>query len=292
VGGELRLMSVHAHADDESITMGGLLATCHDRGIRTANVCCTDGKLATIVAEDMPEETTRPHLAEIRRDELRAACAILGVDEVHFLDYGDSGMWGADTNQLPDAFWKADIDEAVGRVVALIRRFSPHVVVTYDGIGGYGHPDHIQTHRVTLLAVEASHMRTLYPEAGEPWRVQKLYYTSIPLSFLRRAADVAKAAGMPPPFGVENPEDLPFVTPDEWITTTVDIRAAVHRKRQALVAHHSQIAPDWPMLAISEEVTIEHFATEAYQLVISRVPISLPETDLFAGIAGEEAVPV
>jgi len=292
VGGELRLMSVHAHADDESITMGGLLATCHDRGIRTANVCCTDGKLATIVAEDMPEETTRPHLAEIRRDELRAACAILGVDEVHFLDYGDSGMWGADTNQLPDAFWKADIDEAVGRVVALIRRFRPHVVVTYDGIGGYGHPDHIQTHRVTLLAVEASHMRTLYPEAGEPWRVQKLYYTSIPLSFLRRAADVAKAAGMPPPFGVENPEDLPFVTPDEWITTTVDIRAAVHRKRQALVAHHSQIAPDWPMLAISEEVTIEHFATEAYQLVISRVPISLPETDLFAGIAGEEAVPV
>ncbi|HEY8756252.1 MAG TPA: N-acetyl-1-D-myo-inositol-2-amino-2-deoxy-alpha-D-glucopyranoside deacetylase [Candidatus Dormibacteraeota bacterium] len=292
MGGELRLMSVHAHADDESITMGGLLATCHDRGIRTANVCCTDGKLATIVAEDMPEETTRPHLAEIRRDELRAACAILGVDEVHFLDYGDSGMWGADTNQLPDAFWKADIDEAVGRVVALIRRFRPHVVVTYDGIGGYGHPDHIQTHRVTLLAVEASHMRTLYPEAGEPWRVQKLYYTSIPLSFLRRAADVAKAAGMPPPFGVENPEDLPFVTPDEWITTTVDIRAAVHRKRQALVAHHSQIAPDWPMLAISEEVTIEHFATEAYQLVISRVPISLPETDLFAGIAGEEAVPV
>jgi N-acetyl-1-D-myo-inositol-2-amino-2-deoxy-alpha-D-glucopyranoside deacetylase len=292
VSGELRLMSVHAHADDESITMGGLLAVCHDRGVRTANVCCTDGKLATIVAEDMPEEATRPRLAEIRQEELRAACAILGVDEVHFLGYGDSGMWGADTNQLPDAFWKADVDEAVGRVVTLIRRFRPHIVVTYDGVGGYGHPDHIQTHRVTLLAVEAAHMKTLYPEAGEPWRVSKLYYTSIPLSFLRKAAAMAREAGMPPPFGVDNPEDLPFVTPDEWITTVVDVREGIRRKRQALIAHHSQIAPDWPMLAIPEEVNIEQFGTEAFQLVVSRVPVSLPETDVFTGVTAEAAVPV
>jgi N-acetyl-1-D-myo-inositol-2-amino-2-deoxy-alpha-D-glucopyranoside deacetylase len=292
MGGELRLMSVHAHADDESITMGGLLATCADRGVRTANICCTDGKLATIVAPDMPEETTRPRLAEIRQQELRDACAILGVDEVHFLEYGDSGMWGEATNQLPDAFWRADIHEAVGRVVAHIRRFRPHVVVTYDGIGGYGHPDHIQTHRVTLLAVEAAHMRSLYPEAGEPWRVQKTYYTSIPLSFLKRAAEMAKAAGMAPPFGVEKPEDLPFVTPDEWITTTVDIKNAVRRKRRALIAHHSQIAPDWPMLAIPEEVNIEHFGTEAYQLVISHVPVTLPETDVFAGVTADEPVAV
>ncbi len=281
-------MSVHAHADDETITMGGLLATCADRGVRTANICCTDGKLATIVAPDMPEESTRPRLAEIRQEELRTACGILGVDEVHFLGYGDSGMWGEDTNQLPGAFWKADVNEAVGRVVEHIRRFRPQVVVTYDGVGGYGHPDHIQTHRVTLLAVEAAHMRTLYPEAGEPWRVQKLYYTSIPMSFLKRAAEMAKAAGMPPPFGVENPEDLPFVTPDAWITTTVDVRAGIPRKRRALLAHHSQIEPDWPMLAMPEEVNIEHFGTEAFQLVISRVPPTLPEDDVFAGIGGEQ----
>ncbi|MDQ6847586.1 MAG: PIG-L family deacetylase [Candidatus Dormibacteraeota bacterium] len=287
---QLRLLSVHAHADDESITMGGLLAISHDRGVRTVNVCCTDGKLATIVAEDMPEETTRPHLAEIRQQELRDACAILGVDEVHFLGYGDSGMWGADTNQLPDAFWKADVNEAVGRMVEHIRRFRPHVVVTYDGVGGYGHPDHIQTHRVTLLAVEAAHMKSLYPAAGEPWRVPKLYYTSIPVSFLRKAADFAKAAGMEPPFGVENPEDLPFVTPDAWITTTVDVRKGIRRKREAMIAHHSQIGPDWPLLAIPEEVNIEHFGEESFQLVISRVPVTLPETDVFAGIAVEEAV--
>ena len=284
----LRLLSVHAHADDESITMGGLLATCHDRGIRTANICCTDGKLATIVAADMPEEETRPRLAEIRQGELRAACAILGVEEVIFLGYGDSGMWGEPTNHLPDAFWMADLNEAVGRMVEQIRRFRPHVVVTYDGVGGYGHPDHIQTHRVTLLAVEAAHLRAMYPDRGDPWRVSKLYYTCIPLSFLRRAADLAKAAGREPPFGVENPADLPFVTPDEWVTSTVDIRDAITRKRQALIAHRSQIGPDWPMLSIPEEVSREHFPDESFQLALSRRPARLPETDLFDGVRADD----
>ncbi len=96
---------------------------------------------------------------------------------------------------------------------------------------------------------------------------------------------------MPPPFGVENPEDLPFVTPDEWVTTVVDVREGVRRKRAALIAHHSQIAPDWPMLAIPEEVNIEQFGDESFQLVISRVPATLPETDVFAGVTAEEAVP-
>ena len=288
----LRLMTVHAHADDESITMGGLLAVCADRGVRTANVCCTDGKLATIVAADMPEETTRPRLAEIRQEELRAACAILGVSEVHFLGYGDSGMWGEPTNQLPDAFWKADIDEAVGRLVKLIRAFRPQVVATYNGVGGYGHPDHIQTHRVTVLAVEAASMATLYPDAGDPWRVSKVYYTAISVSFMRRAAELARASGQPPPFGVENPEDLPFLTPDEWVTTTVDVRAGIRRKRDALRAHHSQIGEDWPMLAMPEDVNIEHFGEETYELAIAHVPTSLPETDIFAGIEAAEPVAV
>ena len=132
--------------------------------MRTCVVCCTDGKLATIVDPNMPEETTRPRLAEIREAELREACSILHVDEVEFLRYGDSGMAGAPSNQLPDAFWMAPIDGVVGRVVAQIRRFRPHVVVTYDGNGGYGHPDHIQTHRATVLAVEAARLKPMYKE--------------------------------------------------------------------------------------------------------------------------------
>lgn len=277
-------MAVHAHADDETITMGGTLATLADRGVRTCVVCCTDGKLATIVDPDMPEETTRPRLTEIREAELREACRILRVDEVEFLRYGDSGMADTPTNQLPDAFWMAPINEAVGRVVAQIRRFRPQVVVTYDGNGGYGHPDHIQAHRVTVLAVEAAYLPTMYKDAGEPWRVEKLYYTAFPRSEFRRIADMAKQAGLDPPFGEENPDNILFLTPDEWVTSTVDCRSVVERKREALRAHRSQISADWPQLTISDEVA-EQFATEYYQLIISRTPAVLPETDLFAGIS-------
>ena len=283
---DLRLLAVHAHADDETITMGGLLALCADRGIRTCNICCTDGKLATIVDPSMPEETTRPHLAEIRQAELREACRILGVDEVHFLEYGDSGMAGEATNDLPDAFWRASVHEAVGKVVEHIRRFKPHVVVTYDGNGAYGHPDHIQAHRVAVLAVEAAYT-PVYPELGERWRVQKLYYTGFPERAARRAIEFAKQAGMETPFGVDDPSELPFLTPDDWVTTTVDCRSTIWRKRDALRAHRSQIGPDWPMLAIPDAVA-EEFADEYYQLVISRVPVTLPESDVFAGIIAKE----
>jgi len=131
----LRLLAVHAHPDDETITMGGLLAQCADRGIATAVICCTDGKLATIFDPEYAanEAEVRPRLKQIREAELRQAGAILGVSELHFLEYGDSGMSGTESNHAPGAFWQADMDEAVRRVVAHLRRFRPHVVVTYDG---------------------------------------------------------------------------------------------------------------------------------------------------------------
>jgi len=277
-------MAVHAHADDETITMGGTLATLADLGVRTCVVCCTDGKLATIVDPDMPEETTRPRLAEIREAELRDACSILRVDEVEFLRYGDSGMADTPTNQLPGAFWMTPLHEAAGRIVAEIRRFRPQVVVTYDGNGGYGHPDHIQAHRATLLAVEAAYLPTLYKDAGEPWRVEKLYYTAFPRAEFVRIVEMAKHAGTETPFGEEDPDKMPFLTPDEWVTTTMDCSAVVARKREALRAHRSQISADWPQLTISDEVAAQ-FATEFYQLVISRAPAVLPETNLFAGVS-------
>lgn len=281
----LRLLTVHAHPDDETITMGGLLARCADRGAATAVVCCTDGKVATIFDPEYAanEAAIRPRLKELREDELRRACGILGVTELHFLEYGDSGMPGADTNQLAESFWKADMDEAVRRVVAHIRRFRPHVVVTYDSNGGYGHPDHIQAHRVTLLAVEAAY-HSLYPELGDPWQVGKLYYTAFPLSEARRAAEMARSAGLKPPFGDAEPEDLPFVTPDERVTTVIDCRDQLARKREALRAHRSQLNDDFALLSVPEEVLREHFFNEHFQLVLSRVPTALPETDVFAGL--------
>lgn len=289
---ELRLLTVHAHGDDETITMGGSLAVLGDRGVKTSVVCCTDGKLATIVDPDMPEETTRPRLAEIRQDELRDACRILGVTEVNFLEYGDSGMAGESTNRLPDAFWMASVDEAVGKVVAHIRRFKPHVVVTYDENGGYGHPDHVQTHRVTLLAVEAAQSAALYPEAGAPWQVPKFYYTVFSRSGFQKMIDAAKQLGVEPPFGVEEAENLPFLSPDDRVTTRVPCVEGVVRKRDALRAHKSQIGPDWPMLNVPDDVALELFAYEEYALIISRVRSDLPEADLFAGVEVEEPAAV
>jgi N-acetyl-1-D-myo-inositol-2-amino-2-deoxy-alpha-D-glucopyranoside deacetylase len=281
---DLRLLAVHAHADDETITMGATLAQCADRGIRTAVLCCTDGQLATIYAKDMPEEETRPRLGEIRRGELQAACAILGVDEVHFLGHHDSGMAGAESNNDPVAFWRTDLDQAVGQVVRHIRAFRPNVVVSYDAIGGYGHPDHIQTHRVTILAVEAAYQPKMYPDAGEPWRVSKLYYTAFPARAARRAVELAAQLGAPSPFGDTAPEDLEFVTRDELVTTTVSAPDQMSRKIAALRAHHSQITDDFPYLAIPEELARDHFSDEYYQLAISHVPVHVPETDLFAGL--------
>lgn len=282
----LRLLTVHAHPDDETITMGGLLAKCADRGIATSVICCTDGKVATIFDPEYAagEAEIRPRLKEIREEELRQAGEILGVSEIHFLEYGDSGMAGTDTNQSEGAFWRVNIDEAVRRVVAHIRRFRPQVVVTYDGNGGYGHPDHIQAHRVTLLAVEAAY-GALYPDLGESWRVSKLYYTAFPRSEAKRAAQMATEAGMKPPFGDADPETLEFITPDEWVTTVVDCRDQLARKRRALMAHRSQLTEDFALLSVPEEVLREHFANEFFQLVYSRVPTGVPENDVFAGLS-------
>jgi N-acetyl-1-D-myo-inositol-2-amino-2-deoxy-alpha-D-glucopyranoside deacetylase len=199
-------------------------------------------------------------------------------------------MAGTETNNAPEAFWRADFDEAVGRVVAHIRRFRPQVVVTYDGNGGYGHPDHIQAHRVTLVAVEAAY-HAVYPDLGAPWRVSKLYYTAFPRSEVRRIAEMAKAAGMKPPFGEADPDSLDFVTPDELVTTRVNCRDQLSRKREALIAHRSQLTEEFALLSVPEEILREHFSDEFYQLVFSRVPTTLPETDVFAGLTGEASPP-
>ncbi|GAC1341824.1 MAG: N-acetyl-1-D-myo-inositol-2-amino-2-deoxy-alpha-D-glucopyranoside deacetylase [Candidatus Dormibacteria bacterium] len=293
---ELRLLTVHAHADDESITMGGSLAVLHDQGVHTALITCTDGQLATIFDPTMDEAATRPILGEVRRAEMAEAARILGLDEFHFLGYRDSGMAGAETNDDADAFWRVDIDAAVGRVVERIRAFRPQVVVTYDANGGYGHPDHIQAHRVTLLAVAAAADKQPYPAAGPPWQVSKLYYTAFAESAARRftqaMSEARKPATEPVTAGPAKQEsggdtaaeEISFATPDELISTWVDCADGMGRKLEALRAHRSQIAPDWPLLSLPEQSARELFGTEAFRLIFSRVPTPAQETDLFAGI--------
>jgi len=233
----------------------------------------------------MPEESTRPRLAEIREAELKSACDLLGVSEVIFLRYGDSGMAGADTNGLTDAFWTQPLDSVVARLVQEIRRFRPHVIATYDANGGYGHPDHIQTHRATVLAAEAADS-PLFKHAGPRWRVSKVYYSAFPVSWMTRIVAAAKRMGMDPPFGEENPENMEMLTPDELVTAKIDTSSVIGRFRDALRAHRSQISADWPQLTIPEDIAKE-FAVEHYSLALSRVPAHPPEADLFAGLTGD-----
>jgi LmbE family N-acetylglucosaminyl deacetylase len=193
-------------------------------------------------------------------------------------------MAGEPSNHDPDAFWTASLDEAAGKLVRHIRAFRPHVVVTYDANGAYGHPDHIQAHRATLIAVEAAYQPKLYPDAGEPWHITKMYYTAFPASAARKVVELAQQFGTASPFGDTPPEELDFVTRDELVTTTVDCGEQIVRKQQALRAHHSQITDDFPLLLMPAEMVREHFPYEHFQLVWSHVPTRMPETDLFAGL--------
>ncbi len=274
------LMAVHAHPDDEAIATGGVLARYAAEGVRTVLVTCTRGEVGEIVD---PSVAQPDNLAEVRERELRAACAILGVSALHWLGYRDSGMMGTPDNAHPDAFWQADLDEATGRLVALMRRYRPDVVVTYNANGFYGHPDHIQAHRVTTAAFAVAGDPARYPEPGlAPWQPRKLYHTAVSREGLVEFARLARAAGVELPFA--EGDELDWLTPATEITTTVDVRAFADTKRAALAAHRSQVGPETFFLMLPPELWTLAFGVEEFVLATSHVPVRLPETDLFAGL--------
>ena len=275
------LLSFHAHPDDEVIQAGGVLAGAAARGLPTMVVTATDGAEGEIHNYDDPDDI-RPRLAEVRAEEMAAAMSILGVPEHVFLGYRDSGMMGEDSNLHPDCFWQADFDAAVGRMVRIIRRFRPDVMTIYDPYGGYGHPDHIQVHRVGLAAFWASPDQERYPleEGEEPWIVPKLYWSSWPRSRRRRFAEIRLAAGEI----TQEEYDRAAVsgTPDELLTI-VDTSEWVDTKLKALRAHRSQIPEDWFMLRVDEDVRDEVVGREAFYRVHSSVDVA-DDGDLFTGL--------
>ncbi|MDP8921920.1 MAG: PIG-L family deacetylase [Chloroflexota bacterium] len=305
----LTLMTVHARPDDEAIGTGGVLARYADEGIGTVLVTCTGGEVGEI---GDPTRATPENLADVRERELRAACAILGVRHLELLGYRDSGMLGTPDNEHPDAFGRAYLDVAAGRLVALIRRYRPQVLVNYDDTGFYGHPDHVNANRITVRAFARTGDPGGYPEHGlAPWQPSKLYYTAVPRSqmaeFGRRLAkhrirpplhadapepsgandseargDAAQAVSdMPAPEGAP-----PIGTPDELVTTYVDVSRWVERKRRALWAHATQMGPETFFARMPPTLFDELFGTELFQLVESRVTATSPEDDLFAGLRG------
>jgi N-acetyl-1-D-myo-inositol-2-amino-2-deoxy-alpha-D-glucopyranoside deacetylase len=194
-------------------------------------------------------------------------------------------MMGTPTNDNPACFWRADLDEAVGELVRVIREVRPHVDIGYDDNGGYGHPDHIQAHRVTVGAFVAAADPQRYPETGEPWAPSKLYETAVPRSLLELAYERLKELGDEAPFGVTSPDELTFGVPDERITTIVDARDFLPSKVAAMKAYPTQIAVDGHFFALSNDVGQGLFGMEHFRLVNRPTPAAGErESDLFAGI--------
>jgi N-acetyl-1-D-myo-inositol-2-amino-2-deoxy-alpha-D-glucopyranoside deacetylase len=276
------LLCVHAHPDDEAISTGGVLLRAADRGFDTAVVTCTAGERGEIAGEGLDPEEVRPRLGEVRRAELAAALAVLGAGEPRLLGYRDSGMLGDKGNADPRSFWQADFDEAVGRLVAQIRALRPAVLVTYDAFGLYGHPDHVQAHRVALVAAEAAAVPALHPAAGDPWRVTKVYQATVPRSFTRALHAALMARGLPSPFAPEG--GIPVGSPDDLVTTVVDVRAVVERKLAALHAHRSQLGPDSLFLNVPDDLVEAAFGTEWFVRQRSDVAVPHTEDDLMTGL--------
>src|SRR5262249_21694855 len=276
---ELTLMAVHAHPDDEAIGTGGVLARYADEGLRTVLVTCTGGEVGEISDSTLATPETLP---EVRRMELLRACAILGVGRLHLLGYRDSGMMGTPDNAHPSSFYQASLEEATARLVALVRRERPQVLVTYDERGFYGHPDHIRANQITVAAFEAAGDPTRWPDAGTPWRPAKLYSPAVARSDIKNLGRVLSEAGIETPFGDEREPEIGIA--DELITTRIDVSAQVERKRQALMAHATQMGPEVFFAKMPPAVFHRIFARESFQLVRGRGGASGLEDDLFAGL--------
>ena len=276
------LLAFHAHPDDESLAMGGTLARYADAGEHVVVVTATNGEVGEIHNHPDPE-SIRDRLGEVRTAELRQAAAILGV-EFEMLGYRDSGMMGTADNDHPDCFWRADFMEAVGRLVRAIRRHRPEVVTCYDPYGGYGHPDHIQVHRIgTAAFFGAADIGRFPPVDGEEsWQPLKLYWSTWPRERSRQARKAMAAVGRLPAEEAEQEPD--HGAREDDITTRLDIREWFDRKWQAVLAHDTQIADDSWFRTLPEEVRREGFGMETFMAVFSRVRGDPGSDDLFSGI--------
>ena len=306
------LMAVHAHPDDETIGMGGTMAKAIAAGRRVVLVTGTRGERGEIVVSDMDTADNHRRLGEIRAGELERAMGILGITEWENLGYRDSDMMGRVGNQDPRSFWQADLDEAARRLVWMIRRYQPDVVTTYNEFGGYGHPDHIRVHDVTVRAFPRAGDAAWYPEqlAPEhggtgpppdegglaPWSPAKLYEQAIPASVRTAMRERLEASGQPsfwsPPEDA-TPEQIAefeafqakMLVPDEQVTTWIDISGEpLQRKWDAIHEHMTQIADDNPFMQFGLDGWREAWGREAYILRESSVETAKPETDLFAGL--------
>jgi N-acetyl-1-D-myo-inositol-2-amino-2-deoxy-alpha-D-glucopyranoside deacetylase len=288
-----RLLLVHAHPDDETINNGATMARYAAEGALVTLVTATLGEEGEILEPGLEHlaADAEDRLGEHRAGELAAAMTALGVSDHRLLGgpgrFRDSGMMGTPANDRPDCFWRVDLREAADLLVPVVREVRPQVVVTYDENGGYGHPDHIQAHRVATYALALAAVASYRPDLGPAWQVSKVYWNAMPRSFVAEGIEAMKQQGSDF-FGVESVDDLPFVVPDEAVSAAVDGTAFVPAKLDAMRAHATQIAVDGPFFALSNQIGLQAWGREFYRLAAGTPgpvdPQTGWETDLFAGL--------
>ena len=258
----IRILLVHAHPDDETINNGATMALYADRGAQVTLVTCTRGEEGEVLVPGLSHlaSTEQDLLGSHRETELALAMKALGISDYRFLGapstkFRDSGMMGTEPNNRPDVFWQADLDTTAKILVDVIEEVKPHILITYDEIGGYGHPDHIQAHRVAMRASELS-----------SWQIQKIYWNTIPKSIIAQSMEKMKEIGSDF-FGAESIDDVPFAKDDEFVTTLIDGAEYVDSKMAAMKAHETQIALDGPFFALSNNLGLQIWGDEYYTLV-------------------------
>jgi LmbE family N-acetylglucosaminyl deacetylase len=314
------IMAVHAHPDDEVVFTGGTLLAYARRGVRTVLVTATGGEEGEIRDPDLDPEASRPHLREIRLEEMRRGAALLEITDTELLGYRDSGMAASEANAHPENFHNADLEAATRKLVALVRKYRPHVILTYDEHGAYGHPDHIKCNVITHKAFDLAGDAGYAPELGEPWTPLKLYYCHWNEEGWLIARDMYRERGLKWPWDeeeqqaqdqdpehqsteeavvevveeatedAEKKEEQGEEKPPEYVpppvTTRIDVRALLAEKMESAQQHRTQFEPNGLFMTMPMDIAEFALGEEHYSLVASRVPAPEVETDLLAGLEG------
>ena len=280
---------VHAHPDDEAVATGGVIARLVSEGVRVDLVTCTDGAEGEVHDPDLDPDEARPRLAEIRRRELACAVEALGDGAIrhHMLGFRDSGMMGTPSNDRPDAFWHADLESAATQLVEIVREARPVAIVSYDRNGNYGHPDHINAHRMARIAFDAASDETRYPQAGATHTVDRFYeiafnrdqWASLTADMKERGIEMpwesddssdAEAGAAGEASEAEGGEEGQFGVPDSMITTRIDVAAFADRKRGAMECHRTQRQDMGWLLELPDDLRSRALDTEHFVLTDRR----------------------
>lgn len=284
----LSLLQVHAHPDDEASKGAGTTAKYAAEGVHNVLVCCTGGEAGDILNPAVQHPGSPEAMYELRMAELAQSVRVLGYASLHLLGYRDSGMPDSEDNSRPDNFANAPLDEAVGRLVKIIREEKPQVIITYrDDRDFYPHPDHIRVHEISVPAFDLAGDPEAYPDAGEPWQPLKLYYVSWSIARVKALHKAYLDRGEESAYTTWFERGFDTNRTDEF-TTLIDVGDYLAKRRAALLAHRTQVDPDGHWMRLPDDVIREVFPWEEYTLARSLVDNHVPEgeyeDDLFAGV--------